>query len=339
MTNYRSWTPRQKAQYILDALSDKNISGEMLGLIQGWLLSDDNAAAKQEEIDLLFDRLFAEYGKPGKRTYELLAQLHERYGLPPVAVPAGKRASLGRRVLVRAAAVLVPVLIAAGAALLVLNRPGEVDYITVEAADSFREITLPDGSVVRIAPGSELQYADKFTGKRSVKLSGEAFFAVEKMPAKPFTVETEHLMVTVLGTEFNMTAWPGKTGSRVALASGRVEVKAGNHVQILAPMQQFVYDNATGAGSVVQFSALEADRWKGRNRVLENVSVRKALEMTGEFYGVRIAIDDTLRLDGRVIRTTLSSESSLEDALYAIQTVAKNFEHSIDGDTVTVTTR
>ncbi len=339
MTNYRNWTPQQKAQYILGALSDKQLSGELFGFIQGWLLSDDNAEAKHDELDMLLDRLFEEHGKPGRRTYELLAQLHERYGLPAPEIPTGKRVSMKRRILVRVAAVLVPVMIAAGAGVVLLNRSDAVGYVTEQsAADSFRKLTLPDGSTVRMAPGTELQYAEDFTMKRSVKLSGEAFFAVEKVADNPFTVETEELTVTVLGTEFNIKARPGDAETLVSLASGRLEVKAAGISQVLSPMEQFVYDNETGKCSVEQLAGLAADRWKGIDRVLENIPVREALEIAGEFYNVRMVIDDALRHDP-IIRTTLRSESSLEDALYAIQAVAKNFDYSTDGGTVTITAR
>ncbi len=69
--------------------------------------------------------------------------------------------------------------------------------------------TLPDGSTVALNSDARLVYARPFGwGRRVVKLTGEAFFDVESDSQKPFIVETFNAAVTVLGTRFNVRAWP-----------------------------------------------------------------------------------------------------------------------------------
>lgn len=87
------------------------------------------------------------------------------------------------------------------------------------------KITLPDGTLVWLNAGSELRYASDFniTG-REVTLVGEAFFEVTKNPKKPFSVKTDEAMVRVLGTKFNLKAYPEDNTIETTVSSGIVEV-------------------------------------------------------------------------------------------------------------------
>lgn len=93
--------------------------------------------------------------------------------------------------------------------------PGE--YVTV---------SLPDGSLVELNSGASLMYRRALWGwNRHVQLRGEAFFDV--VPTEhAFVVETFNAEVTVLGTSFNVRAWPNThtPETRVALATGIVQL-------------------------------------------------------------------------------------------------------------------
>lgn len=69
---------------------------------------------------------------------------------------------------------------------------------------------LPDGSTVLLNEGSELSYSTSF-GKqaREVTLTGEGYFDVQHNLSKPFKVLTGNVTTTVLGTAFNIKAYPG----------------------------------------------------------------------------------------------------------------------------------
>ena len=71
------------------------------------------------------------------------------------------------------------------------------------------KIQLPDGSTVWLNAGSKLTYTKDF-GKeiREVTLIGEAFFDVTKMKEKPFIIHTSSINIKVLGTAFNVKAYP-----------------------------------------------------------------------------------------------------------------------------------
>jgi transmembrane sensor len=84
----------------------------------------------------------------------------------------------------------------------------------------WRNVTLADGSVVRLGPATRLRFEFSDT-KRSVHLhGGEAYFEVAKDPARPFLVNAEPLVVRAVGTAFGVT----RHGSEVtvAVAEGKV---------------------------------------------------------------------------------------------------------------------
>ena len=86
-------------------------------------------------------------------------------------------------------------------------------------------VMLPDSSEVWLNAGSSILYPETFAkDKRQVILNGEAYFSVKKDTASPFIVETSQLSVKVLGTRFNVKAYPNDEKITTTLTSGKVEV-------------------------------------------------------------------------------------------------------------------
>jgi transmembrane sensor len=84
---------------------------------------------------------------------------------------------------------------------------------------------LPDGSTVWLNAGSKLDYSKiGETGNREIYLSGEAFFDVVKNPKRPFIIHTSSIDVKVLGTKFNVKAYPEDKTVETSLVQGSVEV-------------------------------------------------------------------------------------------------------------------
>jgi ferric-dicitrate binding protein FerR (iron transport regulator) len=87
------------------------------------------------------------------------------------------------------------------------------------------KITLPDGTLAWLNAGSTLIYSSDYNTKnRLVQLEGEAFFEVKKIPGKSFTASTDGASVKVLGTSFNLKAYPEENIVETTVTSGVVEV-------------------------------------------------------------------------------------------------------------------
>ncbi len=98
------------------------------------------------------------------------------------------------------------------------------EMIIALAGDTPEDVVLPDGSMVTLNSMAELTYPEIFRkGKREVRLSGEAFFKVERYPQKPFKVLIEEkAMVEVLGTSFSIRSDKSSESISVLVLEGRV---------------------------------------------------------------------------------------------------------------------
>lgn len=86
-------------------------------------------------------------------------------------------------------------------------------------------VELPDSSKVILNSGSSLYYADNFgDSTRTVYLNGEAYFDVTRDKNKPFYVKTNDATIKVLGTQFNVKAYPKDDIMETTLVSGSVEI-------------------------------------------------------------------------------------------------------------------
>lgn len=96
---------------------------------------------------------------------------------------------------------------------------------TAPATAPERRVALPDGSTVTLAPGATLRYqrADA-TGRRIAYLTGEAFFDVFHDARHPFSVLTDQVVSTVLGTSFRVRAVAGQPDVQVQVRTGAVRV-------------------------------------------------------------------------------------------------------------------
>lgn len=118
--------------------------------------------------------------------------------------------------------------------------PGKQDEIFVYAQKETQVVVLPDKSVVTLRRGARLSYPKRFSSdRRTVVLSGSAFFEVVRNTAQPFTVRTDAAMVAVLGTSFQVAAL-GATITEVSVATGRVSVtptdsRFSDRVSVLTP--------------------------------------------------------------------------------------------------------
>jgi len=105
------------------------------------------------------------------------------------------------------------------------------DSVVSTARGEQREIVLPDGSHIWLNSASSIRWAVPFNKKeRSVELSGEAFFDVQHADKIPFIIHSGTLTTTVLGTSFDVTAYPHQKNMIVSVQSGKVKVQAGPRV-------------------------------------------------------------------------------------------------------------
>jgi len=109
------------------------------------------------------------------------------------------------------------------------------------------KIELPDGTQVWLNVGSRIKYDENY-GKenRELTLTGEAYFDVARDARKPFVLHAGKMDVKVLGTAFNVKAYPGDATTEAALIRGSIEVTFPDRPQeklILKPNDKIAFDN------------------------------------------------------------------------------------------------
>jgi transmembrane sensor len=176
-----------------------------------------------------------------------------------------------------------------------------------------RLIRLPDGSTVIVNAGSTLNYPSSFddTPNREVYLDGQAYFDVKPNAAKPFIIHTGKVSTTVLGTAFNIEAWPEARNVTVTVTRGKVRVEDRDKkvLGIITPDQQIIYDNENSDAVQNSVKATDFVAWKDGDLLLENVTLAEATELLAIRYHVDIEISESLVRTKRFTTTFLQKES------------------------------
>lgn len=134
--------------------------------------------------------------------------------------------------------------------------------ITIPRSGEYK-LTLADGTRVWLNSATELKYPVEFKGNsRQVFLQGEAYFEVAADMERPFVVTTPGINVNVLGTGFNVMAYPDDAEQAVTLVHGKVGVRTEKQQVILQPDEQYVYQSATHQGTVRRVDVAEYIGWK-----------------------------------------------------------------------------
>lgn len=163
-----------------------------------------------------------------------------------------------------------------------------INVLTTPNGGEFN-IVLSDGTRVWLNAGSQLTFPEVFVGNmRQVKLQGEAYFEVAKLQAKPFIVKTSQMDIKVLGTHFNVKAFPEDKRTTTTLAEGAVELYAGGYSVALKPDQQGEYREGSQGLLVREVDAGDYMAWKNGKFVFRRERLESILEVIARWYNVEV---------------------------------------------------
>jgi transmembrane sensor len=184
------------------------------------------------------------------------------------------------------------------------------------ATSEFVEVLLADNSRSVVSPGSSL---DVRMGKqRSVQLSGAAYFEVQRDEERPFIVESGDVLVTVLGTAFEVSAYDTAQAIVVRVRSGRVRVDvAGESVELTAG-EHAVYNKERHM--LERKPAPPAEAWGLRILQFEGASLEQVADQLQRIYKVRIDLRNEA-----IARCTLTAEFDDETLKTILGVIAETF--------------
>lgn len=242
------------------------------------------------------------------------------------------------------AAAAVLLLVAAGGIFLFL-QPGQQKVFAAKDGER-KSVRLPDGSQVIINSGSTLTLSDDFdeTG-REVSLEGEVYFDIRSNEQKPFVIHTKASEVKVLGTAFNVRAYPSEETEVASLVRGAIQVRIKtasgfSEKYLLKPMQKMIIHKTEQLPDKDKNTTVEKKlkplppridsmiinkiiddvaetAWTKNKLVFDNETLEEAALRMQKWYGIEIRFENPSL---KSIRYTGSYEGeTLEKVLEAIQ--------------------
>lgn len=193
---------------------------------------------------------------------------------------------------------------------------------------------LPDKSVVTLNAGSRIAFPEVFADSiREIRLSGEAFFQVERDPDRPFVVKINGNHVKVLGTSFNVRAYPEEHQVEVAVASGLVAYSTISGNQVILEADEMAIHDSQGliTGHV---NKMEAFGWKDKILYFNKSSFNQVKAELQKWYGIEIISDGDFSVHGTF--SEQFNNPSLKEVLNGLSFLYR-FKYEIDGDQVTLT--
>ena len=155
-------------------------------------------------------------------------------------------------------------------------------------------LKLADGTQVWLNSDSRLDYPAVFPeGKREVRLSGEAYFAVARDTASPFVVRTERGSVRVLGTEFNVKCYVEEEMIATTLVAGKVDVSdgEGDHV-VLEPGKQAVEREGVPGIAVREVNVEHYIGWRENRLAFQNETLERIMGTLARWYDIDVVFED-----------------------------------------------
>jgi ferric-dicitrate binding protein FerR (iron transport regulator) len=166
---------------------------------------------------------------------------------------------------------------------------------------------------------------DEVDNLRRLTLSGEAYFEVTKqlftdrkgiIGAKPFIVKTKDMQIEVLGTHFNVSAYPNEKIQRTTLMEGKVKVTNGKQAYVLHPGEEVKLEAGKLARKVVETDQSAA--WKDGYFIFNDDKLSDILAELSNWYDVDVVYLDEEVKDER-FEGMLSRNSQLKDIINVLE--------------------
>jgi transmembrane sensor len=196
------------------------------------------------------------------------------------------------------------------------------------------QVILPDGSHVWLNAASSLRYPTVFAGnRRVVELSGEAYFEIAKDARKPFVVSVRDMRVQVLGTAFNLMAYPDETAVNTTLITGAVRVVAPKSSLLLHPDEQACLPDSAARFAVSKPNLKEVLAWKEGRFRFDGAKITAIMRQIARWYDVDIEYRG--EIPSNEFNGSISRAEYAQKILHALERTG-NVHFSLEGRKIVV---
>lgn len=203
------------------------------------------------------------------------------------------------------------------------------------------QIVLADGTKVWLNSDTKIKYPGNFSkNQRDVYLDGEAFFEVSENERQPFVVHTSGLKVKVLGTKFNVKAYPDEDQIETSLFEGKVNLLTNNLLDEIIekevkPGQSFLYSKTNQQLELNRFPQDEINGWKKNQLIFKDDTFGNLVRKIERWYNVDVIYDEKLFNDRRL--TVELYEGERLDRLMEIISLALSVNYKYERGEVVLT--
>jgi len=303
-------------------LTKEDCSREELTLFKSWLSSPSSrdevemwltknwAGAAEMDSHLLIEDITRHIENYQKRR-------HEKSGFSFKSV-----VKIYQRV---AAFILIPVIILGVLYWIGQSSRDLVQYTeTIAPRGQKSQIILTDGTKVWLNSETKIRYPGRFGNlRREVYLEGEAFFEVARNSGRPFIVHASELDVKVLGTKFNIKAYPDENQIETSLFEGKINLlwndplSAKQLEREIDPKQSFVYDKFSRQVFAGRFLREEINGWKKNQLIFKDDTFSNLVRKVERWYDIDIIYDEK-QFSDRQLTVELYEGERLERLLEVI---------------------
>ncbi|MCU0385250.1 MAG: FecR domain-containing protein [Flavihumibacter sp.] len=189
----------------------------------------------------------------------------------------------------RRAAAILAIVVTGAVSWTIYRQWTNAGWMELASQEATIQRLLPDSSKITLNKGATIEYPKQFArNKRRIKLKGEAFFDVKRIPEQPFEVEVNQLTVTVLGTSFNIRETDSATV--VIVETGIVKVSDGNQSIVLHAGEQMIAGKNKGSWTKVQQTDKLYQYYRTRTFNCDRTPLWKLVEVLNEAYNSNIVI-------------------------------------------------
>jgi len=204
------------------------------------------------------------------------------------------------------------------------------------------QIVLADGTKVWLNSDTKIKYPGNFSkNQRDVYLDGEAFFEVSKNEHQPFVVHTSLVNVKVLGTKFNVKAYPEENQVETSLFEGKINLlmnnsSSGSPVEKeVKPGESFVYSKADHQLVANKFPQDEINGWKKNQLIFKDDTFSNLVKKVERWYDVKVVYDEKQFNDRRL--TVELNEGERLDRLMNIISLALSVDYKYENGEIILT--
>lgn len=284
----------------LAAYLSGNLAPEELSKVEEWIRASE---ANRQEYEA-FRSLWLHSGKEPDTEAALIEVLNriDRYE----SEHRLKRWPAWLSMPLKVAAILLPLLLIG---YLMLYRVQDPPPQYLSADETPLEQSLPDGSFLHLNTHSVISYAAGLSGaKRELNLEGEAFFEVSKDPERPFIVNSNELKVKVIGTRFNVSAYPDQDTITVSVEEGKVGLYVCSTMGIqdsllLSAGEEGLYVRSEEKLMFLSHYNPNLLFWKHKTLSFNKTPLSEVLAQMSKAVGQRLILDDPLTGDLRLTAT------------------------------------